>query len=74
MSKIQRTIKVSPDIFSAAEKWLNQAGGAFNFSTLVESPLRKFITEPQELEPVILPKDNALELASKAMKKHKKGT
>ena len=72
MSKIQKTIKLNSEIYNAAEEWIRKGGSVFNFSTLAESAIRKFITESQELEPVLLPKDRALELTDKAMRKHKK--
>lgn len=71
MSKVQKTIKLNEDIFNAAEAWIHQSGDVFNFSTLAETAIRKYITEAQSLEPVKLPKEKALELADKAMKKHK---
>jgi hypothetical protein len=72
MSKVQKTIKLNSDIYDAAEEWIKKGGSIFNFSTLAESAIRKFITETQELEPVSLSKDQALELTDKAMRKHKK--
>lgn len=72
MSKIQKTIKLNSETYSAAEEWIEKGGSVFNFSTLAESAIRKFITETQELEPVSLSKDQALELTDKAMRKHQK--
>lgn len=72
MSKIQKSIKLSSDIYESAQEWMKKSGSIFNFSTLAESAIRKFITETQQLEPVSLSKDQALELTDKAMRKHKK--
>ncbi len=72
MSKIQKTVKIDDEIYDAAEHWMQQSGGAFNFSSLTEAAIRKFITEPQTFEPVVLQPQEAMKLVSKAMRKHKK--
>lgn len=71
MSKVQKTIKLNEEIYEAAEAWMAQGGYVFNFSTLAEAAIRKFITEAQSFEPVTLGQDEAKDLTERAMRKHK---
>ena len=72
MSKTQKTVKLDTEIYEAAREWIEINGSIFNFSSLTEAAIKKFITELHTIEPVALSKEDVSKLTKQAMKKHKK--
>lgn len=71
MSKIQKTIKIPEEAHQAAEEWILKNNSVINFSVLAEMAIRKLISEPVTLKPVLIEQEKALELTKQAMTKHK---
>lgn len=72
MSKTQKTVKLDTEIYEAAQEWIEVNGSIFNFSSLTEAAIKKFITELHTIQPIALEQDEVSKLTKQAMKKHKK--